>query len=131
MGFRVLLLVLGWRLQWLASHREAFRNKLAKRQVIMQWRTFDGAPARWFHFQESGVTCGAGLHANPSVTLEFRDADFAFTTLKAAGANQMIFMQAMQAGDIKIKGDAAQLMWFMSLMKHIVPKKTAKKASQK
>lgn len=131
MGFRVLLLVLRWRLQWLASRREAFRNKLAKRQVIMQWRTFDGAPARWFHFQGSGVTSGAGLHAKPTVTLEFRDAAFAFTTLKAAGANQMIFMQAMQAGDIKIKGDAAELMWFMSLMKHILPQKSPKKAAKR
>lgn len=123
MGLRFLMWILALRLRWLGKHNEAFRQQMELRQVVMQWRTFKGAPARWFHFQGTGVTSGTGLHGKASVTLNFKDAGYAFTTLKAAGKNQMIFMQGMQQGDIKIEGDAAQLMWFMSLMKHIMPKK--------
>jgi len=35
-------------------------------------------------------------------------------------------MEGMQAGDIKIEGDPGQLMWFMTLMKFIMPGKTKK-----
>lgn len=123
MLLRLLMWVLSWRLRWLGKHNEEFRAKLDKRQVIMQWRTFGGAPARWFHFQTSGVTSGSGLHSKGTVTLNFRDAAYAFATLKAAGKNQMVFMEGMAKGDIRVEGDAAQLMWFMSLMKFIMPRK--------
>lgn len=123
MGFRLLLWMLAVRLRWLGKHDAAFREKLQKRQVVMQWRTFAGKPARWFHLQTSGVTSASGQHKDPSVTLNFKDASYAFATLRAAGKNQMIFMEGMQKQDIRIEGDAAQLMWFMTLMKHIVPSK--------
>lgn len=123
MGLRLLMWVLALRLRWLGKNNEDFRKKLELRQVVMQWRTFDGSPARWYHFQGSGVSSASGLHGKASVTLNFKDAAYAFATLKAAGKNQMIFMEGMQKGDIRIEGDAAQLMWFMSLMKHIMPQK--------
>lgn len=121
MKFRLILLLLALRLRWLGKRDAAFRDKIAKRQVVMQWRTFDGTPSRWFHLQTSGVTSGVGLHGEPSVTLNFKDAAYAFATLKASASDQMVFMQGMQQGDVRIEGDAAQLMWFMSLMKHIMP----------
>ncbi len=129
MGFRLLMWLLAWRLKWLGRHNDAFRAKLDKRQVIMQWRTFDGKPARWFHLQGSGVSSANTQHPEATVTLQFKDAGYAFATLKEAGKNQMAFMQGMQEGHIRIEGDAAQLMWFMSLMKYIMPgkKKTGKK----
>jgi hypothetical protein len=123
MGFRIVMFILAWRLRWLGKHNEGFRKQLQKRQVVMQWRTFDGNPARWFHFQESGVVSSSGLHGQGTITLNFRDAAYAFTTLRISGKNQMVFMEGMQKGDIKIEGDAGQLMWFMSLMKYIMPGK--------
>lgn len=50
MKFRLLLLVLGWRLAWLAGRRPHFRAQLENRDVVMQWRTFDGDVARWYRF---------------------------------------------------------------------------------
>jgi hypothetical protein len=35
----------------------------------------------------------------------------------------MAFMEGMQAGDIKVEGDPGHLMWFMTLMKFILPKR--------
>lgn len=127
MGFRFVLFVLALRLRWLAWRDEAFRQKLDKRNVLMQWRTFGGGPARWFSLTSTGVKSASGLHPSPTVTISFRDAAYAFATLKAAGKNQIVFMEGMQKGDVRIEGDAAQLMWFMTLMKYIMPGKKAKK----
>lgn len=127
MGFRFILFVLGLRLRWLAWRNQAFRQRLDKRNVVMQWRTFKGGPSRWFELTTAGVKTAAGIHSSPTVTLSFKDASYAFVTLKAAGKNQMVFMEGMQKGDIRVEGDAAQLMWFMTLMKFIMPSKKSKK----
>ncbi|MEE3320749.1 MAG: hypothetical protein VX258_08665 [Pseudomonadota bacterium] len=121
MKFALVLLILGWRLRWLAWRDEGFRKQLENRNVVMQWRTFTGKPARWFHFTPGKVVAKGGINPSPTVTLNFKDADYAFATLKQAGKNQMAFMEGMQAGDIKIEGDPGQLMWFMTLMKFIMP----------
>lgn len=120
MKFALVLLLLGWRLRWLAWRCEGFRKQLENRNVVMQWRTFNGKTARWFHFTPGKVQARSGLHPQSTVCLNFRDAGYAFTTLKVAGKNQMAFMEGMQAGDIKIEGDPGQLMWFMTLMKFIM-----------
>lgn len=122
MKFRLILLVLSWRLAWLARRHSGFRKQLEHRDVVMQWRTFDGKVARWYHFRPERVTSRVGLHPTPSVTLNFKDAGYAFRTLKASGKNQMAFMEGMQAGDIKVEGDPGHLMWFMTLMKFIAGK---------
>ncbi|MDX1803088.1 MAG: hypothetical protein R3292_03340 [Alcanivorax sp.] len=121
MRFALVLLILGWRLRWLAWRNAGFRKQLENRNVIMQWRTFAGKPARCFHFTPGKVSVYRGIHSGPSVTLNFRDANYAFHTLMVAGKNQMAFMEGMQAGDIRIEGDPGQLMWFMTLMKFIMP----------
>lgn len=121
MKFALVLLVLGWRLRWLAWRNAGFRKQLENRNVIMQWRIFKGKPARSFHFTPGKVVSSGGLHDKPTVTLNFKDASYAFRTLQVAGKNQMAFMEGMQAGDIKIEGDPGQLMWFMTLMKFIMP----------
>ena len=123
MKFWLILLVLGWRLRWLAWRNAEFRAKLAGKDMVMQWRTNAGAPARWFHFRPDRIVARPGLHPSPTVTLGFEDAQYAVDTLMEAGKNQMVFMMGMQQGKIKISGDATQLMWFMTLMKYISPKK--------
>lgn len=60
MKFRLILMVLGWRLAWLAGRDEGFRKQLAHRDVVMQWRTFNGGVARWYHFQPDRVTSRRG-----------------------------------------------------------------------
>ena len=126
MKFRLVLLVLGWRLRWLAWRNADFRKQLENRNVLMQWRTKAGAPARWFHFQPGSVRASGGIHPAPTVSLSFEDAAYAFATLQAAGKNQMAFMEGMQQGKIRIEGDPGQLMWFMTLMKFIAPGKKKK-----
>ncbi len=121
MKFALVLLVLGWRLRWMALRNAGFRKQLENSNVVMQCRTFKGKPALSFHFTPGKVVSRGGLHSQPTVTLNFKDAGYAFRTLQVAGKNQMAFMEGMQAGDIKIEGDPGQLMWFMTLMKFIMP----------
>lgn len=123
MKFWLMMLVLGWRLRWLAWRNPEFRKQLVNRDVVMQWRTHVGAPARWFHFLPGRVIARGGLHDKPSVTLDFEDADYAARTLIASGKSQMVFMTGMQQGKIRITGDPGHLMWFMTLMKYILPRK--------
>lgn len=123
MKFRLMMLVLGWRLRWLAWRNPDFRRQLENRDVVMQWRTRAGDTARWFHFVPGRVIARAGLHEKPSVTLDFEDAAYAAETLIVSGRNQMVFMTGMQQGRIRISGDPGHLMWFMTLMKFIMPKK--------
>lgn len=126
MKFWLLLLILAWRMRWLAWRNPEFRDKIAGKDMVMQWRTHGGRPARWFHFNRGRVASGGGLYPNPKVTLNFESAGYAFDTLLQAGKNQMVFMEGMQKGRIKINGDASQLMWFMTLMKYIAPPKKKK-----
>lgn len=126
MKFALVLWILSLRLRWLAKRHSDFQQQLENRNVVMQWRTFTGKPARWFHFSPGSVATRNALHPRATVTLNFKDAAYAFATLKAAGKNQMAFMEGMQAGDIKIEGDPGQLMWFMTLLKYVMPGKKGK-----
>ena len=92
MKFSLVLLVLGWRLRWLASRNAGFQKQLENRNVVMQWRTFAGKPARSFHFLPGKVISKAGIHSEPTVTLNFKDAGYAFRTLQVAGKNQICLL---------------------------------------
>lgn len=126
MKFWLMLLVLGWRLRWLAWRNADFRQAIAGKDMVMQWRTQAGHPSRWFQFSNERVVARGGLHPKADVALNFQDAAYAAATLIEAGKNQMVFMQGMQEGKIKIEGNAGELMWFMTLMKYIMPKKKKK-----
>ena len=67
-----------------------------------------------------------GIHGDTTVTPNFDNAAYAADTLMQAGQKSKVFMQGMQEGKIKIEGNAGELMWFMSLMKFIMPKKKKK-----
>lgn len=124
MKFWFVLQILGWRMRWLARNNERFRQQLKGRDVVMQWRTRSGKPSRWFQFTQGNVVAGGGLHENPTFSLNFLDAAYAFAVLKAASTNQSAFMDGLSEGNIKVEGsDPGQLMWFMTLLKYIAPTK--------
>ncbi|HLR17207.1 MAG TPA: hypothetical protein VK099_04980 [Alcanivoracaceae bacterium] len=119
MLFRLVLWLLALRLRWLGKRHPEVQKRLQNQQVVMQWRTVKGKPARWFYFTPAGVTSKAGLHPKAQTSINFKDAGTAMDVLKRASKNQMAFMEAMQQGDVRIEGDAGKLMWFMSLMPFI------------
>ena len=72
-------------------------------------------------FANDKVSSHKGMHSEPSLTLSFSSADYAFNTLLNADMNT--FMQGIQQQDIKVTGDYNLSMWFMGLMKYIRPQK--------
>ena len=123
MRFWILLLILGWRMRWLARHNEKFREKLANKDIILQLRTASGKVARYYVVRNDTVSPHGGLHSQPTIALTFRDARYAYDTIMKAGKDQMVFMKGMGSKDIVVNGDPAEMIWFMSLMKFLPPKK--------
>ena len=126
MRFWILLLLLGWRMRWLAKHNDAFKEKLANKDTVLQLRTASGKVARYYLIKDEQVAPHGGVHAKPTICLSFRDAKYAYETIMKAGKDQMVFMKGMGTKDIVVTGDPAEMMWFMSLMTFLPPKKKKK-----
>ena len=128
MRFWVLLWVLGWRLRWLGRHHEDFQNKIRGKDFILQFRTVSGKVARYYHVTTDGVLAYPGLHEKPVVTLEFKDAAYAFSIILEAAKKPSVLMSAMQSQGVKANGDLSLMMWFVSIVKYLKP---AKKNTEK
>ena len=126
MRFWILLLILGWRMRWLANNNEKFREKLENKDIVLQLRTASGKVARHYVVKDLKVVPHGGVHAKPNISLSFRDAQYAYETIMKASKDQMVFMKGMGSKDIVVNGDPAEMMWFMSLMKFLPPKKKKK-----
>ena len=127
MKFWIMLLILGWRMSWLSRHNESFQKQLDGKDFVLQFRTIDGGIGRHFHVANGRVIASPGIHDEPSMTLAFKDAAYAFATIMAAGKDPAVFMKGMQAQDIKTDGDVSLMMWFMGISKYLPPKKKKKK----
>lgn len=126
MRFWILLLILGWRMRWLAKNNENFRDKLQNKDIVLQLQTASGKVARHYIIRDQRVVPVGGLHDKPTINLSFRDALYAYETIMKAGKDPMVFMKGMGSKDIVVSGDPADMMWFMSLMKFLPPKKKKK-----
>lgn len=119
MKFCLILMVLGWCFVWLVGCDEGFCKQFVYCDVVMQWCIFNGGVVCWYYFQLDWVISCWGLYVMLFVILNFKDVDYVFCIFKVFGKNQMVFMEGMQVGDIKVEGDFGYLMWFMILMKFI------------
>ncbi len=121
MRFWLVLWILGLRLRWLVWRDPAFREGLKNRDIVMQWRTAQGRPARWFHFHDNSVVVRSGLCQSPTISLCFESASYAFETLRRAGKNQAVLFEGMNDGRIRVEGDAKALIWFLTMMRFVMP----------
>ncbi|CAN0504124.1 unnamed protein product, partial [Discosporangium mesarthrocarpum] len=74
--YRIILYALFWLLR-LRRRYPAFAARLAERNLVFQIRTQASGEGRWYEFRDGRVRSGAGLHANPDVSLIFKTADIA------------------------------------------------------
>lgn len=126
MKFWFLLLVLGWRMRWLAKNNDAFKEKLENKDVVLQFRTENGRIARYYQIKNNRIAPFGGIHPRPQMGMSFRDAEYAYKTIMSASKDKMAFMKGMGSKDIVVTGDAQEMMWFMSLIKFLPPKKKKK-----
>ena len=126
MKFWFLLLVLGWRMRWLANNNDAFKEKLEEKDIILQFRTESGKVARYFIIKNQTVKPFAGIHPQPNMCMSFKNARYAYATIMNASKDKMAFMKGMGTKEIVVTGEAQEMMWFMSLIKFFPPKKKKK-----
>ena len=67
------------------------------------------------------VKSSAGLTAEPTFTLSFKDAAAGLAILTAKDKNA--FMAGIQNKDLVISGNFAEVMWFQGLTKYLKPNK--------
>lgn len=118
MKFRVVLWYMARRMEVLSRTNSDFIARLHGRDFTLQISTEEGAH-RYFHIHHNRVHSRGELHAEPDLALLFKTDEIAFRLLSTADANA--FMAAMQAGEVKLTGDYALLMWFMSVGKYLKP----------
>jgi hypothetical protein len=89
-------------------------------------RTENGRVARYYLVRDNSVIAFGGIHPKPDMSMAFKSAGYAYQTIMNAGKDKMVFMKGMGSKDIIVTGDAQEMMWFMSLIKFIAPKKKKK-----
>ncbi len=57
-----------------ARRHPSFRERLAERNLVAQIKARDEEVGRWFELRNGALRSGAGLHANPDITLAFKNA---------------------------------------------------------
>ncbi len=125
MKFRVVLWYMARRMEILSRTNSDFIARLHGRDFTLQISTEEGAH-RYFHIHHNRVHSRGELHAAPDLALLFKTDAIAFRLLSSADANA--FMTAMQAGEVKLTGDYALLMWFMSVGKYLKPKSVRRRS---
>ena len=123
MRFWLLLFMLGWRLKWLAKHNDGFKEKLEDKDMVLQFRTASGQVARYFIFRNNRVQHSSGIDSDADLCLSFKDAAYGLATFMGAAKDKTIFMQGVAAQDIKVTGNEQEMMWFMSVMTYLPPRK--------
>lgn len=123
MKFWFLLVILGWRMRWLGNNNDGFKEKLEGKDVVLQFRTEKGNVARHYIIRNMSVRPCGGIHSDPSMCMSFKDAEYAYKTITRASKDKTAFMEGMGNKDIIVSGDPQEMMWFMSLMKFLPPKK--------
>src|SRR6218665_872067 len=127
MKFRVVLWYMARRMEVLSRTNSDFIARLHGRDFTLQLSTEQGVH-RYFHVHHNRVHSRSELHATPDLALLFKTDEIAFRLISTADANS--FMAAMQAGEVKLTGDYALLMWFMSVGKYLKPQRLGRRRSK-
>jgi hypothetical protein len=118
MKFRMLLWYMARRMDLLARTHPEFIARLHGRDFVIQISTDEGAH-RFFRVRHNRVESHNSVCPEPDLTMHFINNDVAFRLLSRGDANS--FMTAVQAGEVKLIGDYALLMWFMGIGKYLRP----------
>ncbi len=118
MKLKMLLWYMARRMELLARTHPEFIGRLHGRDFTIQISSEDGT-ARYFRIHHNRVVSRNHAHSTPTMTMHFADDDKGFAILTAVDKNA--FMAAVQTGDVKVSGDFALLMWFMSISRFLRP----------
>lgn len=118
--FKFLLWALAQVLKKSAKNDPACAEFINGKDIVFQIQTASGS-GRNYTIKNGKVSSSAGLTAEPTFTLSFKDAAAGMTILTAKDQNA--FMTGIQNKDLVISGDFAEVMWFQGLTKFLKPNK--------
>jgi trimethylamine-N-oxide reductase (cytochrome c) len=98
-----------------ARRHPAFARHMAGYDGVAQIRLQDGSQGRWFAFRAGRLETGRGLHANPDLSLVFRDLDTAVSFLDPR-VDQALIVHAAKNFKAMVQGDEDGIAWFMQLL---------------
>ena len=119
--FKFLLWALTKLLQRAVRKNPACAKYIHGKALVFQIQTADGV-GRHFHIANGKVSASAGLTESPSFTMTFRNADRGYAVLSAKDGTDA-FLSALSDGDLVIRGDFVEVMWFQGLTAFLQPDK--------
>jgi hypothetical protein len=120
--FKFLLWALTKLLQRAAHKNPACARYIQGKSLAFQIQTADGI-GRHFSIANGKVSSTAGLTASPSFTMTFRDANKGYAVLSSKDGTDA-FLSALRDGDLVIRGDFVEVLWFQGLTAFLQPPKT-------
>lgn len=115
--FKFLLWALTKMLQRAVKKNPACAKYTHGKTLVFQIQTAHGV-GRHFCIANGQVGSSAGLTENPSFVMTFRNAKRGFAVLSAKDGTDA-FLSALRDGDLVIRGDFAEVMWFQGLTAYL------------
>ena len=114
MRLSAILFLLGLKLRWSAWRDGKFRKRLRRLDRVVVIRTEDGRQARSYVFRNDSIRIQRGGHPEATTELVWVDAD---TAIKAMlSDNPLDNFSAIGRGDLSIKGNLQDALWFSDLV---------------
>ncbi|MAF49760.1 MAG: molybdopterin-dependent oxidoreductase [Rhodospirillales bacterium] len=111
MKFSVILFGLSLLLHYTAWRYPAFRQRLKEKNFTAQIRTKDRSRGRYFTFHNGKIISRSGLHPDPQVVLEFKNARIG-AHLLAPPINQQEQIDAVKDFNLMLMGPDELTTWF-------------------
>jgi len=119
--FKFLLWALTKMLQRASKKNPQCAQYIHGKSLVFQIQTADGV-GRHFSIAQGKIRSSAGLTDAPRFTMTFRNAQKGFAVLSAKDGTDA-FLSALHHGDLVIRGDFVEVMWFQGLTAFLQPPK--------
>ncbi len=121
--FNFLLWALTKLLQRAVKKNPACARYIDGKELVFQIQTTDGT-GRHFRIANGKVSSTAGLTQSPQFTMTFSNAERGFAVLSAKDGTDA-FLSALREGDLVLRGDFVEVMWFQGLTAYLQADKAA------
>lgn len=119
--FKLLLWILTKLLQRAVKNNPACAKYIKGKELTFQIQTIGGT-GRYFTISNDRIFSSPGVYKNPKFTMTFSDAAKGFAILSAKDSKDA-FLTGLQSGDLVIRGDFVEVMWFQGLTEYLQPEK--------
>jgi len=113
--FSIVLYAIDKMIKRVAKRHPSFRERLKEKNFTAQIKVKDNSAGRYFTFRDGSVTSKSGIHANPDITIIYRNAVLAARLMKP-GRDQLEQISAMKNFQLGLEGPDELTSWFMETL---------------